>query len=749
MPHKHVAHNFRVLSAEQFKESLTESANTLLYLFYGNHIPFPDDNTPPGFEDSENEIHYKSYQNMIGGKQVTDADALHMITRTNWTNNTPYVMYDDQKDHLMDDKFTVVVNETSGYNVFKCLDNNYGANSIQAPSLTETSSNDEIYITASDGYQWKYMYTVPVATMDKFATTNTMPVVLSSDVKRDAIDGTLQVIKVTEGGRDYSAYAEGFISEFNVAGDPKLVSISGTTSSVFNIGSTSGFVKEEIQTKFIQQLRVLSGGAGYLATDTVTIVGSAQVAATANIASVNANGSITGVNLITKGKSYVNTATVTITTNTGSSASLTATVGTANGIIVDSNSTHLTVSSIKGDINTSDEIKGVTSGTTSNISSVIQTGDTLSSNVDFYKGSSFYVESGTGAGQLGIVDEYIVTANEKRVLLTNAFSTNLATDSRYSIGPQVIITGDGTGAQARAKINSVLNANVVANVEMISVGAGYTYADVVIQGNTGFVTNATSNSYIANTAKARAVISPENGHGSNTLTELFASKIGISISIANTEAGKLSANNDFREVGLLRDPLFANGTLVLSSSDTTFSPGESITGATSGATAVVISSNASGIACKNIRGFFQTETISGNAGGNSVISAVTQPTTVYRQTFKYNTEVTYAGIGGAGLIEDEQVTQAESLSSGYVLAHPSNSDGVVELTNVRNTFLMSDVSGGDKYLNGVNSTAQFKLTSVTLPEVKAGSGSVIYKENFVPVNRDNNQTETFKLIIDF
>ena len=38
MSHTHVAHNFRVLSAEQFKESLTESANTLLYLFYGNHF---------------------------------------------------------------------------------------------------------------------------------------------------------------------------------------------------------------------------------------------------------------------------------------------------------------------------------------------------------------------------------------------------------------------------------------------------------------------------------------------------------------------------------------------------------------------------------------------------------------------------------------------------------------------------------------------------------------------------------------
>ena len=97
MSHTHVAHNFRVLSAEQFKESLTESANTLLYLFYGNHIPYTDELSPPDFIDSESDIHYKSYQNMIGGKQVTDADALHMVTRNNWTNNTSYAMYDDQR----------------------------------------------------------------------------------------------------------------------------------------------------------------------------------------------------------------------------------------------------------------------------------------------------------------------------------------------------------------------------------------------------------------------------------------------------------------------------------------------------------------------------------------------------------------------------------------------------------------------------------------------------------------------------
>ena len=53
------------------------------------------------------------------------------------------------------------------------------------------------------------------------------------------------------------------------------------------------------------------------------------------------------------------------------------------------------------------------------------------------------------------------------------------------------------------------------------------------------------------------------------------------------------------------------------------------------------------------------------------------------------------------------------------------------------------------YLSGANSAAQFKLTEVTLPELKDGSGEIIYKENISAVSRDNNQTETFKLILKF
>lgn len=748
MAHSFITNNFKVSSAEQFKESLTEPANTILYLYYGKHTPFPDGDTTPEFEESVNNVNYESYRNMIGGKKVNDADVIHMVNHNQWSNNTLYEMYDDTKAHLDETNFFVVVQETSNYNVFKCLDNNYGANSLQAPSLTETNANDTIYITASDGYQWKYMYTIPEATYDKFTTNEYIPIVSNNDVTSSAIDGSLQVIKITDGGNNYSSYANGFVTQYGVAGDNKLIAISGTTSSVLNVGNTSGFVKEEVTTSFVNGLRILNGGTGYTTSDTITITGTATAVATANITSVDANGTITGVNLITKGKSHSGTPTVTISGGT-STANILASLGTANGVIIDSNATHLTVSSISGTLDATDEITGTTSSTVSNVVSVTQIGDELSSNTDFYKGSAFYIESGTGAGQIGIIDEYIVTANEKRVLLASEFNTALASDSKFTISPQVIITGDGTGAVARARVNSLLNANVVANVEVINVGSGYTYANVSIQGNTGFVTNAVSNSYLTTTAAARAVISPPNGHGSNNLSELFGNKIGISISLANTESGTLIANNDFREIGLIKDPLFANGTLTFSANTAAIASGLTVTGSTSNATATVVSVASSDISVKDIRGYFSSSETITFTGGNATLSAVSQPTSTFRQTHKYTANVSYTGTQGNGLIEDEKVNQGESLASGFVLSHPGTSNGNIELTDVRNTFLLSDVSGGDKYLSGANSAAEFKITGVSLPELKSGSGEIIYKENISPVSRDNNQTETFKLILKF
>lgn len=746
---KLITKTFNVHSAIQFKESLTEPANTIVYLYYGRHLPWSDDDNPPTTNNSYANAHYDTYDQMIGGKQVTDNDVKHMVRRVDWANNTLYSHYDDTTTDLHDKNYFVVTSESSSYNVFKCLDNNYGANSISAPSLLETSANDEVYIT-SDGYQWKYMYSIPSAQWDKFATAEYMPVIANTEVANAAVEGSISAIKLTDSGRDYAAYANGFVSEFGVGGDPKLIAIASPSAYVYSFGSDdiTGFQKEEVETKYVEYIFIQTGGTGYLSTDSVTVTGPATLNATANIASVDGNGAITGINVINRGKSYTGTPTVSITSNTGSSANLVARLGTSNGVIIDANSSTLTIGSIKGYIDANDQIRGISSNSYANVSGRVLIGDGLSSNTDFYKGSAFYVERGTGAGQLGVIDEYIVTANEKRVLLANNLSVNLDSTSYYSIGPQVQITGDGTGATARALVNPVLNANTIANVQMITIGSGYTWSGVNIVGNTGRVINATSNSYVTNSATARAIVAPQGGHGYDVLQELHGNRIGISVTLANTESAALATENSYREVGLLKDPLFANGTLTLSSSDTNFSVGEKITGATSNATAIVVSANASGIAIKNIRGYFATETATGNAGGNAVISAVTQPTSVFRQTHKYTTELSYAGTLGQGLVQNELVSQGSSLANAYVLTTPGAANGTVETTGNRNVFLLSDVSG-DKYFTGANSAAQMKLTNVVNPDLVDGSGEILYKESFTPVARANNQSETFKLVLEF
>lgn len=752
-----VTKNFNVYSAAQFKEALTEPANNVFYLFYGVHTPFVDDNNPPEIVDSQEGTFYNVYDSMIGGKKINDADVIHMIKRYDWQTGTVYTPYDSQAENLHDSVFYTVVKESNFYNVFKCLDNNYGIPSIQAPSKFQISEGDEIYITEQDGYMWKYMYSIPAATWDKFATEELIPVVANTAVAADAIDGAIYSIKVEQPGRDYSSYAEGYIQATNIGGDEEIISVAGTTGIVFNLANTTGtFVKEEISTSYVESIIIAESGSGYNNSDSIVITGGSPVqAASANLVTNNTGG-VVAININSRGKLYDNTSNVsaTISSNTGSSANLVVRLGSANGIVtdIDSSNNTITVSNIRGRITQQDGIVGITSNATSNISGITYIGDSLSSNTDFYKGSIIYIDFGTGAGQYKQIQEYAVTANEKRLIVNGAFDVPLSTDSHFIIGPKVSIDGDGSGALAIARVNTTLNINSIANIQMLSVGSGYTYANITITGNTGFVTNSLSNSYITQSAAARAIISPKGGHGSDCFNELFANRIGISVTLANTEGATLSVENDYRQIGILKDPKFTEGTLSISTTTTPITSTSVITGQTSGATARVDSIDSATIVVSNIVGFFQSgENVTSAEGGNVTISTVNQPTTTFRQTYKYTGSVT----SGPGLQEDEIVSQAGIPNTVAVVVNGLTSgNGTIEVTNQRGNFELSEGTVGsagfvEKSFIGTTSQTTFRLLASSEPQVVDGSGEVLYLENFSPISRNANQSETFRLILEF
>jgi len=120
--------------------------------------------------------------------------------------------------------------------------------------------------------------------------------------------------------------------------------------------------------------------------------------------------------------------------------------------------------------------------------------------------------------------------------------------SAYGSAPAVTITGDGTGATA----NSTISAGVVTAVTITAAGTGYTRASVT---------------FASGAAAATAIISPKGGHGANAVEELGGKYIMINVRLDGTESNTFSTANEFRQVGIVRDPyLYGTTTRAVASS---------------------------------------------------------------------------------------------------------------------------------------------------------------------------------------
>jgi hypothetical protein len=199
--------NLRIFNAEQFKESVSEAANTSLFITIGK-IDAWSNEASPNIANTSVAAYGEVWRNMIGGKRITGNDVKHVVPRYNWTSNTVYIAYDDRVDsneRMADNvRFYVL---TTDWHVYKCIANNNGANSTTMPTSVSTSSA----IQTQDGYIWKYMYTVSPSEQLKFTTANYIPVKTLSlndnsrqwEVQENAVEGSIESIIVVSGGTNY------------------------------------------------------------------------------------------------------------------------------------------------------------------------------------------------------------------------------------------------------------------------------------------------------------------------------------------------------------------------------------------------------------------------------------------------------------------------------------------------------------------------------------------------------------------
>ena len=292
-----------------------------------------------------------------------------------------------------------------------------------------------------------------------------------------------------------------------------------------------------------------------------------------------------------------------------------------------------------------------------------------------YVGSGLYISQGPSAGQLRKVVKYFGSNNT--LIVNSAFTVTPTTSSRYVISPLVTIRGDsgGTTTSRATAYASNTNGGIVRKITVISQGRSYSTANATITANSSHGFGAT----------ARPIISPLHGHGSDPVDELGGTTLFLNITANGSQSNTFPTNNDFRLIGIMRDPILLNGSYANSTviDQTTrigvqlvtgdFIEDEIVVGATSGAKARLV--------------YFANTNAARTQGVAKVI------------------RVTTNGTGGS-------FTPGETLT-------------------------------------GTVSSVTANVVSLTKPALKPHTGFVIYTENREAVLRDPAQTEDYKIAIKY
>lgn len=324
-----VTRRFRHNNALQFFESFSEASPTYVYMYIGRITTWGAGDTATTPTDTISNINYEPWRDMIAAKRVTSADVSYCIPRNNWTTGTVYTEYDNTSTSMYDNTFYVI---SSAFNVYKCMSNNGGATSTVEPTGTSTS-----LITTSDGYIWKYMYSVSAAETLKFVTTDYIPVkTLSADdgstqwtVQQAASNGAIEIIKLTNGGTGYVYRSNTFSSVSNstvmlLDGSASGVDNYYTGASVFiSSGLGSGQVANIISYTGSSKLITVDSGFTVAPNTSSTFHIAPAIAVTGDGSGATAYANVAGgilnrITMVNTGSNY-SRANVTITDGSGGS----------------------------------------------------------------------------------------------------------------------------------------------------------------------------------------------------------------------------------------------------------------------------------------------------------------------------------------------------------------------------------------------------------------------------------------------
>lgn len=300
-----------------------------------------------------------------------------------------------------------------------------------------------------------------------------------------------------------------------------------------------------------------------------------------------------------------------------------------------------------------------------------------SSTNNFYNGCMIYIKSGPAneVGQYKKIVNYFVNSTAKVIVLESAFANALSISSAFEIYPGVSITSDGlqtSNAVARAIVNAV--SNNIHRIEVLNSGSGYKIA------------NASVFSYVgvgATDATLRVVASPKYGHGYDPGSELGATKLMLNAKFQTSESNTIPTSNDYRTIGILKNPMFANVLITTANKQGNFLNGEKLFKVKPVLLGNTMTTNSSSSILTDVNGSFNSIFANGDyvyvaSGNNNMVAQISAITNSSSMILESNALFTASG---ASYYLPRNSTSAIVISSSVSTLNLTNVDGKLESTD--------------------------------------------------------------------
>lgn len=427
--------NLKTDLIDLIKSMITNS--NYYYLFVSRATPYEDnpstaniesDTNPPSIgESSRNQ--YDTYRNMLFAKRIRPEHIRYIIPRIDWTYGNAYTAYSETTD-MANKSFYVM---TTDFNVYKCM------RAVGASTIMPTGKSTDT-ITLSDGYKWKYLYTVPENDIE-YITLEYIPIFVSlgeypeqREVQNAAKPGSIDVVSV------------------NASLSPTFSKIFATTRLMTNIYR-----------------------------DTIS--------------------SELGITVNSAGSTYVS------------------------------------------------------------FSPVGEDGDPTTG---FWNNYAIYVSGGSGVGQYFRILNFVKGGSGITYYYASVYPAvdrDLDQTSVFKIVPNVVVDGDGSEAVV---IPETSFEKKISSLSIVNGGKNYSYAKPRVTTESGSASIGSQLSLLNNSITTS--LSTPKGHGYNAVKELGASDVMIAVEIEGIQDGKITVRNDYRQFGLIKNPLLHGG-LTLAGSD--------------------------------------------------------------------------------------------------------------------------------------------------------------------------------------